>query len=132
MMIAMQPPDPRTHPTHVKAPRNARIMEITWADGHKGIYPHEILRGYCPCAGCQGHSGTIRFIPGGELEARFKPGGDLEMRNIEQVGSYALRFEWGDAHATGIYTFRYLRSLCQCDECRPKFEGDDRPELPRL
>jgi len=35
-----------------------------WADGHKGIYPHEILRGYCPCAGCQGHSAIIRFVSG--------------------------------------------------------------------
>jgi len=125
-------PDPRTHPTRVKAPRNARIMEISWADGHQGIYPHEILRGYCPCAGCQGHSGTIRFIPGGELEARYKPGGDLEMRNIEQVGNYALRFDWGDSHNTGIYTFRYLRSLCQCPECQSLTAGDERPELPRL
>jgi DUF971 family protein len=125
-------PDPRTHPTRVKAPRNARTMEISWADGHQATYPHEILRGYCPCAGCQGHSGTIRFIPGGELEARFKPGGDLELRNIEQVGNYALRFDWGDGHNTGIYTFRYLRSLCQCSECTSPVAEGERPEMPRL
>jgi DUF971 family protein len=128
----MQEPDPRTHPTRVKAPRNARTLEIAWADGHQGIYPHEILRGYCPCAGCQGHSGTIRFVPGGELEARFKPGGDLELRQIEQVGNYALRFEWGDGHSTGIYTFRYLRSLCQCTECKKISDGGDLPEMPRM
>jgi len=69
---------------------------------------------------------------GGELEARYKPGGDLEMRNIEQVGNYALRFDWGDSHSTGIYTFRYLRSLCQCPECQSPTAGDERPELPRL
>ncbi len=124
--------DPRTTPTNVRAPRNARVMHIAWADGHDGVYPHDILRGYCPCAGCQGHSGTIRFIPGGELEPRFLPGGDLELREIEQVGNYALRFTWGDGHETGIYTFRYLRSLCRCDACRPSNEGDERPEMPRL
>jgi DUF971 family protein len=118
-------PDPRTHPTRVKAPRNAEKLEISWGDGHQGIYPHEILRGYCPCAGCQGHSGTIRFVPGGELPARFKPGGDLELRDIEQVGNYALRFDWGDGHNTGIYTFRYLRSLCQCAECKSKGDSGD-------
>ena len=128
----MPPPDPRIHPTRVKAPRNARVLGITWADGHASVYPHEILRGYCPCAGCQGHSGTIRFVPGGELEARFKPGGDLELRDLGQVGNYALRFTWGDGHETGIYTFRYLRSLCQCDECRPAEQKDERPELPRM
>ena len=125
-------PDPRTHPTRVKAPRNARTLEIAWADGHQGIYPHEILRGYCPCAGCQGHSGTIRFVPGGELEARFKPGGDLELRQIEQVGNHALRFFFNDTDTTDIYTFRYLRSLCQCAECKKTAQGTDPPEIPRL
>jgi DUF971 family protein len=122
--------DPRLVPTRVKAPRNARTVEITWADGHVGVYPHDILRGYCPCATCQGHSGTIRFIPGGELQTRFLPGGDLELRNLTQVGNYALSFEWGDGHATGIYTFRYLRSLCQCAKCRDPEEAGH-PDLSR-
>ncbi len=95
------PNDPRTTPTGVKAPHGARVLEMTWADGRKFSYPHEILRGYCPCAGCQGHSGQIRFVDGG----------DLDLRNIEQVGNYALSFTWGDTHGSGIYTFRYLRAL---------------------
>ena len=49
--------DPQFAANAVRSPRGASITEIDWADGHKGIYPHEILRGYCPCAGCQGHSG---------------------------------------------------------------------------
>ena len=64
-------------------------------------YPHEILRGYCPCAGCQGHSGAIHF----------QEGGNEELREIERVGNYALSFTWGDSHSSGIYTFRYLRAL---------------------
>lgn len=124
--------DPRLIPTQVKAPRNGRTLEIHWADGHIGVYPHDILRGYCPCATCQGHSGTIRFVPGGELEARFKPGGDLELRNLSQVGNYALGFEWGDGHSTGIYTFRYLRSLCRCAEChRPGANAHPPPEMQK-
>jgi len=39
--------------------------------------------------------------------------------DIERVGNYALSFAWGDSHTTGIYTFKYLRALCQCDECKP-------------
>lgn len=95
------PPDPRIRPTGVKAPHGARVLEIQWADGHRSSYPHEILRGYCPCASCQGHSGTITF----------QSGGNLELRDIEQVGNYALSFTWGDAHGSGIYTFRFLRAL---------------------
>ncbi|NUP10108.1 MAG: DUF971 domain-containing protein [Polyangiaceae bacterium] len=96
-------------PTGVKAPHGSRVMEIAWADGHQSKLPHEVLRGFCPCAHCQGHGGSIRY----------QPGGDLDLREIEQVGNYALSFTWGDGHASGIYTFRYLRALCQCDACAP-------------
>jgi len=78
--------NPREKPIRIRSPRGARVTEIDWADGHKGIYPHDQLRGYCPCAGCQGHSGEINFIP-------------------------------ADGHSSGIYSFRYLRSLCRCPEC---------------
>jgi DUF971 family protein len=36
---------------------------------------------------------------------------DLDLREIEQVGNYALGLTWSDGHSTGIYSFRYLRSL---------------------
>lgn len=110
------PIDTRTMPTGVKAPHGARIMEISWADGHQSVIPHEILRGYCPCAQCQGHGGTITFVPGG----------DLELRDIEQVGNYALKLTWGDRHDAGLYTYRYLRALCQCEACKPTFRVPDR------
>lgn len=84
-------------------------MEITWADGHVGVLPHRVLRGFCPCAHCQGHGGETRFVAGG----------NEEILEIEQVGNYAFALVWGDRHATGIYTFRYLRALCQCAECAP-------------
>jgi prepilin-type processing-associated H-X9-DG protein len=109
--------DQRFVPTGVKAPHSARVMTITWADGHVSALPHDILRAYCPCAHCQGHGGTIKRVepPPGATEAY------LEVREIERVGNYALSFTWGDSHATGIYTFKYLRSLCQCDACKPNF-----------
>jgi len=96
-------------PVEVRAPRGARVMEITWSDGHVGVLPHDVLRGFCPCAHCQGHQGPIRFVEGG----------DLELAVLEEVGSYALRLEWGDGHGTGIYSFSYLRALCSCPACAP-------------
>jgi len=35
----------------------------------------------------------------------------------ELVGRYAVQIHWSDGHATGIYTFSYLRNLCPCPEC---------------
>ncbi len=109
--------DPRIEPTMVKAPHGATSMEIHWGDGHKSVLPHETLRGYCPCAVCQGHGGSIHYVPGG----------DLSIRDIQQVGNYALQFTWGDQHDTGIYSFRYLRSLCQCEDCKPTFSPGRMP-----
>lgn len=114
-------PDPRSTPVAVRSPYRATTTEIEWADGHRGVYPHEILRGYCPCAGCQGHGAEIKFLPGG----------DLTIKTIEPVGDYALSLEWGDGHNTGIYTFRYLRGLCRCAECVPPDHANDRPALRR-
>jgi DUF971 family protein len=99
----------RNVPTLVRAPRGARVMEIEFADGHVGVYPHERLRGYCPCAQCQGHQGPIKFVGGG----------DLELQDIQEVGNYALRLTWGDGHSTGIYSFVFLRRLCACPTCLP-------------
>ncbi len=91
----------RFRPQGVKAPHGAKTFEVSWADGHKSLYPHEILRGFCPCATCQGHSGSIKFVEGG----------NLDLRDIEQVGNYALGLTWADGHNSGIYSFRYLRAL---------------------
>ena len=106
----------------VRSPRGAKTTEIEWGDGHKGTYPHTILRGYCPCAGCQGHEGTIKFI-------EITDGAMLEIEKVELVGNYALRFDWFDGHGSGIYSYTYLRALCQCSECK---KSDEHPPMPRL
>jgi DUF971 family protein len=97
-----------TNPLEVRAPRGANVMEIDFEDGHRGVYPHDILRGFCPCAMCQGHQGPIRYVPGGSTE----------LTDLGEVGDYALRLTWADGHSTGIYTFRFLRDLCSCSECK--------------
>lgn len=96
---------PEHTPTSIKAPHGATTTEIAWGDGVRCVYPNAILRGYCPCAHCQGHGGTIEFIPGG----------NSDLREIEPVGFYALKLVWGDGHETGLYTFEYLRKLAQND-----------------
>jgi DUF971 family protein len=37
----------------------------------------------------------------------------LSIQDISIVGRYALNFRWSDGHETGIYSFRYLRELCE-------------------
>lgn len=112
--------DPRTTPTGVKAPHGARVFEITWADGRIHRIPHRILRGYCPCASCQGHGAGTRFVDSG----------DPELRELGQVGNYAIELTWGDGHATGIYPFPYLRRLGELHAEHGSALPERCPELP--
>jgi DUF971 family protein len=93
-----------SEPTEIRAPRGARVMEIVWSDGATTSYHHTILRAFCPCAYCQGHHGPVGWAPNAQ-------GASLEIASIEEVGHYAIQIGWADGHATGIYTFRFLREL---------------------
>ena len=108
----------------VRSPRGATLTEIDWADGHRGRYPHVILRGYCPCASCQGHSGELHFVePGPEA---------LEIDRFDPVGRYALKITWFDGHDTGLYSYKYLRSLCQCEACTPGSAAARHQDMSRV
>ena len=96
------------YPTEINHVKASKFVRITWEDGHAGEYAEDYLRGYCPCALCQGHGSQRRFIP--------VP--DAKLQGIESVGNYAIEFRWQDGHATGIYSYEYLRALCPCPACK--------------
>ena len=96
-----------SRPTRIRSPHGATATEIEWSDGSKTRLDHVLLRGCCPCAVCQGHSGSIRWVDGTENLTPV----NLELRSIVPVGNYALGLTWGDGHDSGIYTFAYLERL---------------------
>jgi DUF971 family protein len=63
---------------------------------------------------------------------QFQEGGNIELRNLEQVGNYALGLAWGDAHDTGIYSFRYLRALGDLLEAQGPEAVKAMGTLPRI
>lgn len=97
----------------------ARTLQIEWDDGHTSRYALEFLRRECPCASCS----EARRAPAKPanplrvLQAHENVGNDVDIRQAEVVGRYAIQFQWCDGHAEGIYTFDFLRELCQCEEC---------------
>lgn len=102
--------------TEVRRLDGASRLRLTWSDGHAAEYTADYLRGWCPCAGCQGHSALqIRFLPA----ARPVTAGP-----IQPVGNYAISILWSDGHGTGIYRFDYLRRLCPCGSCSPSGPPD--------
>ena len=104
-------PSQTASPIEVRAPTGARTLEIDWDDGITTTYRHVVLRGFCPCAECQGHQGPIEWVQGTEIRGEAA----LELNSLEEVGSYALQLAWGDGHRTGIYSYRYLRELAELD-----------------
>ena len=86
-----------------------RRMRLTWSDGHSAEFPYDHLRGYCPCAACQGHGAfEIEYHP---------PASPVDLASVMPVGNYGVSFVWTDGHSTGIYRFDFLRSICPCDGC---------------
>ena len=90
-------------PRDVRRQPEQHRLRILWEDGLETTYDYDTLRGYCPCAGCQGH--LVREI------VFHRPPRPVEPRRIEPVGNYAISIAWSDGHATGIYRFDFLREL---------------------
>ena len=49
----------------------------------------------------------------------FKP--KLTAKSAHAVGNYALQIDFNDGHATGIFSFDYLRTICPCQECAREY-----------
>ncbi len=87
-------------------------LEIDWQDGRRSVYTIAYLRSMCPCAQCR----MVRHEESGEKKPllRILPGNwnqPITAASAELVGNYALRIEWSDNHATGIYSYHYLRAI---------------------
>ncbi len=92
-------------------------LTVKWEDNHVSVYGVRYLRGYCPCAHCQGHHAGWHFIP-----QEHEP----QVESIAEVGNYALNIRYKGGHYTGIYSFDILRKLCPCDECQQQ-QGEQHP-----
>ena len=103
------------YPVEARRLPDTAHLRLTWSDGHVGEYSYGLLRGFCPCAVCQGHHALeITYHP---------PAAPVTLERIEPVGNYALGFHWSDGHGTGIYQYGFLRWMCPCPECQTVREG---------
>ena len=83
------------------APTQNRLT-VTWDDGVVSVLPLPYLRGWCPCAGCQGHSGHVRYQ---------EPPEPMAAEEIHEMGAYAIAIRFSDGHDSGIFTWDWLRRL---------------------
>lgn len=80
-------------------------MHVTWEDGSTTSYTGEQLRWACPCAECRGEAG----MPGRLSRVAQLSPDELRVADVTLVGQYGLQIAFASGHATGIYTFAYLK-----------------------
>jgi DUF971 family protein len=121
------PLDSRKKPATVKVHVTSGAgVDITWSDGHSSHYDFAYLREECPCATCNDE--RIRkssFSGAGPASATalpmFKP--KPRAQAATTVGNYAIQITFSDGHATGIYSYDHLRSICPCADCAKTFRA---------
>lgn len=100
-------------PIDIEHDRGRRQLTITWESGPRSVYPLGYLRGWCPCAECQGHGNTTTFLGQREVEAT----------SIAEVGAYAITIAFSDGHDGGIYSWDWLHRLAEHSEPRGPKSG---------
>jgi DUF971 family protein len=136
------PIDERRKPAKVKVHVSTGAgVDITWADGHASHYDFAYLREECPCAMCNDE--RMKKAQGQEKDAQLKKDNPsrpsapplsssllpmykpkLTAKAAHAVGNYALQIDFNDGHATGIFSFDLLRTICPCEECAREFRAE--------
>ncbi len=93
-------------------PSNIQVIgnevAILWSDGVESYFDFEKLRAASPSASNMGERDVFGNQYGGNGPKKFS---GVQVVGWEQVGNYAIRFDFSDGHNSGLYAFDYLRRL---------------------
>jgi ATP-binding protein involved in chromosome partitioning len=82
-----------------------------WPEGHTSIHSAYHLRTNCRCAVCIDENTGEKTLDDTSVPL------DIETKGVNPVGRYAIAIGFSDGHNTGIFTFKRLRQLCECEKC---------------
>ena len=82
-------------------------ISIVWSDESENRFHAAELRRACPCAGC------VNEWTGEKMLKAENVAEDLTFSSIAIVGRYALNFNFSDGHATGIFSFQFLKQFAE-------------------
>lgn len=98
-------------PEHLDLKKDTGLT-IRWSDGRESFYPIEHLRRLSPSADMRELRRAMAANPLTVLPAAGSgAGGKIAATDAELVGNYAIKFTFSDGHASGIYTWEYLRQI---------------------
>lgn len=90
-------------PTELRLRPDKQALLAAFDDGARYELPAELLRVESPSAEVQGHSPAEKKLVSGKRRVRIV--------SVEPIGNYAIKIRFDDGHATGIYSWSYLRDL---------------------
>ncbi len=92
-------------PSEIRLSPDGRTLTVAWDDGLRRPLSAELLRVESPSAEVQGHGPDQKTLVPGKRNVRI--------RDVQEVGSYAIRLVFDDGHDTGIYTWSALRRFAE-------------------
>ncbi|MCW2317977.1 DUF971 family protein [Rhodoblastus acidophilus] len=90
-------------PDEIRLSDAGAVLHLIYGPGEAYALPAEYLRVLTPSAEARGHGGQGGQTVSGKAGVRIA--------GVEPVGNYALKLIFDDGHATGLYTWDYLREL---------------------
>ncbi|MBO6514080.1 MAG: DUF971 domain-containing protein [Phycisphaerales bacterium] len=86
-------------------------LTVRWNDGVESFYPIAYLRRMSPSAEMrelrkQMNTNPLTILPDG-----MGSGEAVVAEGAEMVGNYAIKIFFSDGHATGLYSWSYLREI---------------------
>ena len=86
-------------------------LAVKWEDGSESFISLEKLRRHCPCAGCKGEVDVMGQLHKGP-DIPLTPA-SFQLRRIDHIGTYAIQPVWADGHATGLFSYDYLKKVAE-------------------
>ena len=90
-------------PTELRVTKDRAALAVSFESGLSATIPAELMRVESPSAEVQGHSAAGKTLVAGKR--------GVTVSGVEPVGNYAVRIAFSDGHDTGIFTWRYLKTL---------------------
>jgi DUF971 family protein len=90
-------------PTELRLHKDRKTLTVAFDDGESFDLSAEYLRVRSPSAEVQGHSPAERKTVAGKK--------NVAILEVAPVGNYAVRLTFDDMHATGLFSWDYLREL---------------------
>jgi len=69
------------------------------------------VRDNCPCANCAGETDVFGNIYKGPPQLIKEE--SYHITGIKPIGHYAIQVFWKDGHHDGIFSYQFLKKLCE-------------------